>query len=93
MMFRKLSEFASDLLARRADVSRVSVTSDVDDGDISAAAFHGAPGFYGAPTADPDPPLKHYDMSAVLRDLPVTMTSLRQWILENRQVLTADGQR
>jgi hypothetical protein len=29
-------------------------------------------------------------MSAVLRDLPVTMTSLRQWIQENRQAFSFD---
>jgi hypothetical protein len=47
MMLRKLSRFASVLLVRRADTSRFSVASDVYAGDISADAFHGAPGFYG----------------------------------------------
>jgi uncharacterized protein YbjT (DUF2867 family) len=45
---------------------------------------------YALDQADPNPPLKHYDMSAVLRDLPVTMTSLRQWIQENRQAFSGD---
>jgi uncharacterized protein YbjT (DUF2867 family) len=40
---------------------------------------------YALDQADPDPPLKYYDMSAVLRELPVKMTSLRQWIQEHRQ--------
>src|SRR5262245_55242509 len=45
---------------------------------------------YALDQADPDPPLKHYDMTTVLRDLPVTMTSLRQWLLENRQAYAGD---
>jgi uncharacterized protein YbjT (DUF2867 family) len=47
---------------------------------------------YALDQADPNPPLKYYDMSPVLRDLPVTMTSLRQWILQNRQAFTTDGE-
>ena len=46
---------------------------------------------YALDQADPNPPLKYYDMAAVLRELPVRMTSLRQWIRDNRQAFAADG--
>jgi uncharacterized protein YbjT (DUF2867 family) len=35
---------------------------------------------YGLDQLDPNPPAKHYDMSPVLRDLPIEMTSIRTWI-------------
>ena len=44
---------------------------------------------YALDQADPDPPLKYYDMQPVLRELPVTMTSLREWIHEHREVFAA----
>jgi uncharacterized protein YbjT (DUF2867 family) len=47
---------------------------------------------YALDQADPDPPLKYYDMSAVLRELPVKMTTVRQWIHEHRQVFAAHAE-
>ena len=35
---------------------------------------------YGLDQADPNPPAKHYDMTPVLQDLPIEMTSIRDWI-------------
>jgi NAD(P)H dehydrogenase (quinone) len=38
---------------------------------------------YALDQADPNPPAKHYDMASVLRQLPVTMTSISAWVAEN----------
>jgi uncharacterized protein YbjT (DUF2867 family) len=37
-------------------------------------------GEYALDQADPQPPAKFYDMAPVLEELPVAMTSMRQWI-------------
>ncbi|HVW69719.1 MAG TPA: NmrA family NAD(P)-binding protein [Steroidobacteraceae bacterium] len=45
-------------------------------------------GEYALDQADPHPPAKYYDMSAVLADLPVRMTSIREWIAANAAAFT-----
>ena len=37
---------------------------------------------------DPHPPAKYYEMGAVLRDLPIEMTSIRSWIAQHAAAFT-----
>jgi uncharacterized protein YbjT (DUF2867 family) len=41
-------------------------------------------GEYALDQSDPNPPATHFDMTAVLRELPVRMTSLSQFIQQHR---------
>lgn len=40
---------------------------------------------YALDQADPNPPAKYYEMAEVLRDLPVRMTTTREWISKHAQ--------
>lgn len=81
----ELAAAFSDVLERR--LSYYTLTPSEMKAELEKAFGPGSgdkvAGEYALEQADPNPPAKYYDMAPVLRELPVTMTLLREWIAAN----------
>lgn len=83
----ELASIFSDALGRQIRYRTMSPEEmgAVLDKSFGPGSGDGVAEMYRREQEDPDPPAKYHDMSAVLEDLPISMSTIKEWVTVHKE--------